>query len=131
MEFVWPNLKKAILTTAKSGTIPILHFDSCWNRELETLKELPTRTCILMLDGSTDIRMVREILDDWMCLMRDVPAQLLAFGSENDVYTYVTKLIRDVGPQTGLIVSSGCDVPLNAKPETVAAMICAAKEYHV
>lgn len=131
MEFVWPNLKKMIFTTAESGTIPILHFDSCWDRELETLKELPPKSCVLMLDGSTDIRKAREVLDDRMCLMGDVPAQLLAFGSESEVYDYVTKLIDDVGPRTGLIVGSGCDVPFNAKKENVATMIDATAEYQL
>ena len=131
MEFVWPNLKKAITTTVDMGAIPILHFDSCWNRELEILKELPPRKCILMLDGSTDIHLAREILDDRMCIMGDVPAQMLAFGTEDDVYRYATGLIRDIGPKTGYIVSSGCDVPLNARPENVAAMIQAACDYAV
>lgn len=76
-----------------------------------------------MLDGSTDIRKAREILDDRMCLMGDVPSRMLAFSDANEVYNYVTKLIDDVGPKTGLIVSSGCDCPLNAKDENVDAMI--------
>lgn len=129
MEFVWPYLKKMILTAIDYGTLPILHFDSCWDKELETLRELPPRKCLLMLDGSTDIRLARKVLDDRMCLMGDVPAQMLAFGTPSEVYDYVTRLIDDVGPKTGLIVSSGCDTPLNARPENVAAMIDAAAEY--
>ena len=129
MEFVWPYLKKMILTAIDYGTLPILHFDSCWDKELETLRELPPRKCLLMLDGSTDIRLARKVLDDRMCLMGDVPARLLAFGTPSEVYGYVTRLIDDVGPRTGLIVSSGCDTPFNARPENVAAMIQATQDY--
>ena len=123
MEYVWPYLKPLIMACIDRGVTPILHFDSCWDSELETLKELPEKKCLLMLDGSTDIRKAREILDDRMCLMGDVPSRMLAFSDANEVYNYVTKLIDDVGPKTGLIVSSGCDCPLNAKDENVDAMI--------
>jgi uroporphyrinogen-III decarboxylase len=56
---------------------------------------------------------------------------MLAYGSANDVYDYCTKLIRDVGPKTGLILSSGCDCPLNAKDENVDAMIQASLDFVV
>ena len=59
--------------------------------------------------------------------MRDV--QLLAFGSASEFYGYTHKLIDDVGSRTGLIVSSGCDTPLNAKAENVDAMVQAAWDY--
>lgn len=131
MEFVWPYLKTMVEVTIEAGTIPVLHFDSCWDSEIETLRELPAKKCLLMLDGSTDMRRAREILDDRMCLMGDVPSSLLAFNTADDCYNYVTKLIDDCGPKTGLIVSSGCDVPMNAKPENVDAIVQATIDYQV
>lgn len=131
MEFVWPYLRKLIDVTLEKGVVPVLHFDSCWETELETLKELPAGKCILMLDGTTDMRKARDVLDDRMCLMGDVPSSMLAFGSATQVYDYCTKLIDDVGPKTGLILSSGCDCPLNAKDENVDAMIQASLDYAV
>lgn len=131
MEFVWPYEVKLIDAALERGVLPILHFDSPWDSELETLKELPARKCLLMLDGSTDIRLAREVLGDRMAIQGDVPATLLAMGSESETYDYVTKLIDDVGPSTGLIVSSGCDCPLNAKKENVDAMVQATVDYQV
>ena len=131
MEYVWPYLQEMVLKTIEAGVTPVLHFDSCWDSELETLKELPARKCVLMLDGSTDMRKAREILDDRMCLLGDVPSSMLAFGTPSEVYDYVTKLIDDVGPKTGLMISSGCDCPLNAKDENVDAMIQATVDYQV
>lgn len=131
MEFVWPYLRKLINVTIEMGVVPVLHFDSCWDKELETLKELPAKKCILMLDGTTDMRKAREVLDDRMCLLGDVPSSMLAFGTASDVYDYCTRLIDDVGPKTGLILSSGCDCPLNAKDENVDAMIQATLDYSV
>lgn len=131
MEFVWPYLRKIIDVTLEKGVVPVLHFDSCWDSELETLRELPAGKCILMLDGTTNMRKAREVLDDRMCLMGDVPASMLAYGSASQVYDYCVKLIDDVGPKTGLILSSGCDCPLNAKDENVDAMIQSSLDYVV
>ena len=131
MEFVWPYEAKLIHAAIDRGVLPILHFDSPWDSELETVATLPARKCLLMLDSSTDIRLAREVLGDRMAIQGDVPATLLALGSENEVYEYVTNLIDDVGSSTGLIVSSGCDCPLNAKQENVDAMVQATVDYQV
>ena len=131
MEYCWPYLKKLAETAVERGVMCFLHFDSCWDRELETLKELPARSCVLMTDSTTDLRLAREKLGDHMCLMGDVPSSMLAFSTPNEVYNYVTKLIDDIGHDTGLIVSSGCDCPLNAKPENADAMIQATIDYSV
>lgn len=129
MEYVWPYIRRFIDATLDRGILPILHFDSCWDSEIETLKELPPRSCLLMLDGSTDMRHARGILGDHLAMMGDVPSNILAYGTDNQVYEYVTKLIDDCGSKTGLIISSGCDCPMNAKPENVNAMIQAAMDY--
>ena len=130
MVFVWPYLEEMILKTIEAGVTPVLHFDSCWDNELETLKTLPARKCVLMLDGFTDVRKAREVLDDRMCLLGDVPASMLAFGTASEVYDYCMKLFKDVGP-TGLMLSSGCDCPLNAKDENVDAMLQSTLDYRV
>ena len=85
MEFAWPYIRKLIDIALQMDVVPVLHFDSCWDSELETLKELPAKKCVLMLDGSTDMRKARAVLDDRMCLMGDVPASMLAFGSASQV----------------------------------------------
>lgn len=131
MEFAWPYIRRLVDIALNMDVVPVLHFDACWESELETLKELPAKKCVLMLDGSTDMRKARAVLDDRMCLMGDVPATMLAFGTESQVYDYCVKLIDDVGPKTGLLLSSGCDCPLNAKDENVDAMIQASLDYRV
>ena len=85
-------------------------------------REIEPRKAILSLDGKTDIHKAKEILGDRMCIMGDVPAEMLAFGTADEVYDYCMKLIREIGP-TGFILCSGCDIPFNAKEENVRAMI--------
>ncbi len=128
-KFVWPYFKQLAMITIEYGITPVFHLDSNWDRGFEYFKELPAHKCIMSLDGTSDIRLARKVLGDHMALMGDVPATLLAFGTPDDVRDYTTSLIRDVGPETGLIVCSGCDIPVNAKFENVKAMVDAARDF--
>ena len=130
-EFVWPYLKELALLAIRRNIVPIFHLDSCWDRAFVHFKELPPRTFILSLDGTSDIRLCRATVGDHAAIMGDVPATLLAFGTAGEVYDYTTRLIDDVGPRTGLIVCSGCDIPFNAKFENVKAMVDAAADFRV
>ncbi len=85
---------------------------------------------MLDLDGSTDIFKAKQLLSGHMCIMGDVPPGLLSLGSREQVVDYCKKLIDVVGADNGFILSSGCSVPINAKPENVRAMIDTAKTYY-
>jgi len=124
--FVFPYYQQLVNAVTEEGTIAIMHFDSNWTRDLQYLKEMPQKKCVLALDGATDIFKAKEILGDHLCLMGDVPAELLTLGTEDEVYNYCRRLINNVGP-SGFILSSGCDIPPNAKPENVQAMIASVK----
>jgi uroporphyrinogen-III decarboxylase len=63
--------------------------------------------------------------------MGDVPAVLFRLGTPKDVEKYCMKLIQQVGEGGGFILSSGCSVPVDAKPENVKAMIDTAKKHGV
>jgi len=123
--FVWPYMKKLAEVTLEAGVIPILHLDSDWERDLSYFKELPKGKCIFYPDSSTNIFKIKEVLGDHMCINGDVPPALLTLGTEEDVYNYSMKLIREIGP-TGLLLGQGCDIPPNAKVENVKAMVAAA-----
>lgn len=124
--FVFPYYKQLVEAVVEEGVIPVLHFDSNWTRDLEFLLQLPKAKCVFSPDGSTDIFKAKEILGDHMCIMGDVPAALLTLGTPEKVNEYCKRLIREIGP-TGFILAQGCDIPPNAKPENVKAMIEAVK----
>ena len=128
-EFVMPELEYMVHTMIDAGITPLLHCDTDWSRGLALFKRFPARKCILELDGFTDIFKAKEVLGDHMCLMGDVPAYLLAFGSKDEVMAYCQRLIREVGKGGGFILSSGCSIPANAKPENVKAMAEAVEEW--
>ena len=123
--FVWPYFEKAVDDVVNSGLIALLHLDSDWTRDLGFFRSLPKAKCILATDGQTDLFKAKEILNGHMCLMGDVPATMLAFGTPDEVYEYSIKLIKELGPE-GFILHSGCDIPMDAKLPNVRAMVAAA-----
>jgi len=120
--FVFPYLKQMVDVALEEGAIAVLHFDANWTRDLERLRELPRGRCVLSLDGKTDIFKAKELLGDHMCIMGDVHASMFCLGTAEEVTAYCKRLIREIGP-AGFILSSGCDVPPDAKVENVKAMV--------
>ncbi len=130
-KFNWPYIKRIALGLLDAGVTPLFHFDSDWTPFLEYFKDLPKGKCVLELDGMTDIFKAKKVLGGHMCLMGDVPAALLKLGTVDEVRAYVRRLCEEVGDGGGYILSSGCSVPVDAKPENFRAMIEAGKTYGV
>lgn len=120
--FVFPYVRPMVDAAIEEGAIPVLHFDANWTRDLERLRDLPKAKCVLSLDGKTDIFRAKDVLGDHMCIMGDVPPGLLALGTPEEVKEYCGRLVREIGP-AGFILSSGCDVPPDARMENVRAMV--------
>ena len=121
-EFVWPELELMTNLIIDAGLTPLFHCDTDWTRNFPLFARLPAKKIILELDGASDISRAKEILGKKMCIMGDVPAYLLAFGAKDEVMQYCKHLIREVGKAGGLILSSGCSIPANARAENVRAL---------
>jgi hypothetical protein len=119
---VLPDLEYTVNRLVTAGIIPVLHCDTNWTKFFDLFLRFPARKCILELDGKSDIFKAKEILGGHMCIMGDVPAELLVLGSKEEVLTYCRRLIETVGKGGGFILSSGCSLPANAKKENVRAL---------
>jgi hypothetical protein len=120
--FVFPYYKKIVEAVVEEGVIPVLHWDSNWTRDLEYLLDFPKARCVFSPDGATDIFKAKKVLGDHMCIMGDVPSEMLALATPDRVTEYCKRLIGEIGP-AGFILAQGCDIPPNAKPENVRALI--------
>ena len=124
-EFVWPSFRAYYDLCIEMNVIPTFHLDANWDLCIDKFKRLPDRTYIVALDSKTDIRRARKILGPDVCILGDVPCELMTFGTPEEVAGYVTSLLEDIGPW-GVIIATGCDIPSDAKPENVKAMADAA-----
>ena len=125
----FPSLKALVEGLVAVGINPILHCDGNWDLNLETLRELPAGNCIIQFDGPTDIFLAKEVLGDRMCIMGDVPPDMLVLGSVSEVDEYCHKLIEEIGKGGGYIMGAGCEIPPNARPENVKAMLDSVVKY--
>jgi hypothetical protein len=126
-EISFPSLKRMVEAYSAAGLTSVLHCDGNWDLMIPRLLELPRASCIVELDGATDIRKAREVLKGHACIKGDVRAPLLALGTREDVETYCHELIEFMGHDGGFILGSGCEVPITAKVENVAALISAVR----
>ncbi len=126
--FVWPYYVQMANALIDAGVTPIFHWDQDWTRDLERIRELPAKKCVLNPDGMTDVRKAKVVLGDHTAILGDVPSSIFAAGTPDHIRTYVRDLVRDVGPQ-GLSLCPGCDAPINTKPENMVAFAEACEEF--
>jgi len=103
----FPSIEIIVNRLVDAGITPILHCDGDWLKNLKILRRLPAKSCILQLDGLTDIFKAKEEIGEDMCIFGDVPAGMLVMGSESEVDEYCHRLITEVGRGGGFILAGG------------------------
>lgn len=122
-DIAFPAMREITERLAARGITMIFHCDGKWDLNLEYLARLPEGKCVFQFDGRTDMFLARRKLGDGHCIFGDVPAAMLAFGNEKEVEAYCRKLIREVGANGRFILGAGCEIPPDAKPENVRALL--------
>lgn len=127
--FEWPFLQRYVEAFISEGITPWLHLDTNWIKNLPYFKQLPKGKCVADLDSTTPIFQAKEILGGHMCISGDVPASLFSLGKPEEVAEYCKKLIREVGRGGGFMLTSGCECPVDVKPENLRAFVDTGKNY--
>jgi methylmalonyl-CoA mutase cobalamin-binding domain/chain len=127
--FEWPYLQRYVDAFLSEGITPWLHFDTDYGLNLPYLKQLPRGKCVCDLDGTTDIFKAKEILKGHMCISGDVPAALLSLGRPEEVEAYCRRLIDEVGDGGGFMLTTGCECPIDVRPENLRAMVETGRSY--
>lgn len=127
-EFSYPSLRKMILAFWEAGFTSILHADGNWLPMLDRFLDLPKNSVSFEFDGVTDLRKAYDIIGGWHSIRGDVSAVQLSFHTADQVREYCEGLITDLGMKGGFMLGSGCEVPMSAKVENVAAVIKSVRE---
>ena len=86
---------------------------------------------LLELDWKVDMGHARRVLPEDVVIMGNVnPSDPMYLGTPEQVLQQSKAIIEGTGGR-GLILSSGCALGANTKPENVAAMVQAARLYGV
>ena len=128
-KFYWPGFKALLQGLIDAGCIPAPFFEGDFGSRLEFLLELPKGKMIGHFDNS-DIKKVKEILGDHLCIQGNVPSSLLQTGTPQEVSDYCKQLIDICAPGGGFILSPRSVID-EAKPENIRAMVETTKEYGV
>jgi hypothetical protein len=127
--FYWPTFKGLLLGLIDAGLTPCPFIEGDYTSRLEYFLELPRGKIIGYFDAS-DIRRVKEVLGDHLCIMGNVPPSLLQAGTTEDVKAYCKMLIDVAGKNGGYILAPRSAID-EVKPENLKTMIDFTKEYGV
>jgi hypothetical protein len=128
-KFYWPTFRKLLMGFIAEGIVPFCFAEGGYNSRLEIIRDLPKGKVIWWLDR-TDMAKAKKILGDVACIGGNVPPDLLAVGTPQQVKDQVKKLIDTCAKGGGYIMGNGTVIE-QAKPENLHAMIDFTKEYGV
>jgi len=127
-EFAFPSIKDILKSVSEAGGIPSLHI--CGNTIPILERMVDTGARIIELDYQVDLTLAKDMVGERVCVQGNIdPVGILLNGKPGDVERKVKECIEKAAKGGGFILSSGCEVPLNAPFENVKAMVSAAKKY--
>jgi len=128
-KFYWPSLQKYITAVADAGLVPVVYVEGSYNTRLDYLKEVPKGKVIYNFEF-IDMEKAKKILGDTACIMGNVPAFTLSYGTKQETIDYCKWLIDTCAPGGGYILDSGTMID-DAKVENIEAMFEVAFTYGV
>lgn len=128
-KFWMPWAHKMVDAFIAEGFNILFHLDSDFTNNLKYFKEFPKGRVIIETDGMTNLLKAKEILGGHTCIKGDVPAAMLVCGNPAEVTEYCKKLVDELGKDGGFILSNGCTIPVDTKPENFQAVLDIARYY--
>jgi len=122
-EFAFPYLEQLVRHVHRFGVWTGLHV--CGNTGSVARELAATGADVLSLD-EVDLTLVRRELGHEAILMGNVPTGLVRTGTPDAVRAAARACMEAAGPK--LILSTACDVPADAPPDNVRALVQAARK---
>jgi uroporphyrinogen decarboxylase len=127
-EFALPYLKELFTSVSEAGAVPSLHICGQTTPILEKMVE--TGAKILELDYQVDLREAKRRIGSRVCIQGNVnPTGALLRGSAADILSESRKCINAAAAGGGYILSTGCEVPYEARIANIKVLVKAAKQF--
>ena len=91
----------------EEGLTNALFVEGTYDSRLETIAEMPEKSCYWFFDKS-DMRRVKEVLGGHHIVGGNVPASLMSTGSTDEVRAYCDNLVELFEDTPGYIMNFGC-----------------------
>jgi uroporphyrinogen-III decarboxylase len=130
-KYYWPSFKKTTEILIDAGYTVRAYLEGNWDPHLHRLRELPKGKVLCDIDTPGDIYKAKEVLGGYQCIAGGVDEADLILGTPQQVRQSVKHLCETVGKDGGYIISGGCHIPYDTKPENFRAMIDAVMEFGV
>lgn len=106
-KFYWPTFKAILMAFYEEGLTNALFVEGSYDSRLETIAEMPEKSCYWFFDQS-DMRRVKEVLGGHHIVGGNVPASLMATGSADAVRAYCDDLVELFEDTPGYVMNFGC-----------------------
>jgi uroporphyrinogen decarboxylase len=127
-QFSLPYLKELLGAVSKAGAIPSLHICGQTTPILE--KMLETGSKILELDSQVSLQEAKRRVGSKVCIQGNLnPTGALLHGSTDDILKEAKECIESAAKGGGYILSTGCEVPYEAKIENLKILVKAATTF--
>ncbi len=128
-KFYWPHFKRLLDGLIEEGCVPFSFVEGGYNSRLEVIQDIPKGKTIWSFD-TTDMARAKKTVGKVACIGGNVPTDLLAVGTPQQVKECVKNLIDTCAPGGGYIVANGVAAD-EVKAENLKMMIDFTKEYGV
>jgi uroporphyrinogen decarboxylase len=127
-EFGFPYLKRLVDFIHSRDRAVTLHICGKTHPIWETMAE--TGADCLSIDNAADLQAAREKVGHRVRLMGNVsPSEVMLQGTQEDVRAAVRACVRKAGDNPkGIVVASGCSLPVETPFENIDAMLDAVRE---
>ncbi|MDR1111195.1 MAG: hypothetical protein LBP92_11010 [Deltaproteobacteria bacterium] len=120
--YVFPWYREIAARCHRVGKLFFLHSDGKLDALLPSFIDLGLDVIQPIDPTCNDIASIKEKVAGRLCIVGNVPNDMLQDGKPQDVRNYVRSLIRDVAPGGGFMLGSGNSVPDWAKFENYQAL---------
>lgn len=127
--FYWPSFKKILEILTGSGYKVRILLEGDWSKHWHHLLELPSGTLLCDIDSQNDIFKAKEEIGYHHAIAGGIPNTMLIIGSPQEIEERVKLLCEKAGKDGGFILSGGCLIPYETKPENYRAMVNAVQKY--